>query len=93
MRPIDADALTAHLHDTTFVDGDDRSIVYRVIDTEITIDPVKRGEWDMFELITSAYFGKQYYFLQEDGIVYSRQSCKYMTRDKAIQEFLDIIGE
>ena len=45
MRPIDADALTAHLHDTTFVDGDDRSIVYRVIDTEITIDPVKHGKW------------------------------------------------
>lgn len=52
----------------------------------------KQGEWDMFELITSVYFGKQYYFQQEDEIVYSRQSGKYMTREKAIQEFLDIIG-
>ena len=53
----------------------------------------KQGEWDMFNLITSVYFGKQYYFPEEDGIVYSRQSGKNMTREKAIQEFLDIIGE
>lgn len=53
----------------------------------------KQGEWDMFELITSVYFGKQYYFPEEDGTVYSRQSHKHLTREKAIQEFLDIIGE
>lgn len=54
----------------------------------------KQGEWDMFELISSAYFGKQYYFQEEeDGIVYSRHSNKHLTREKAIQEFLDIIGE
>lgn len=54
---------------------------------------IKEGEWDMFNLITSVYFGKQYYFLEDDGIVYSRQSHKHMKREKAIQEFLDIIGE
>lgn len=54
---------------------------------------IEEGEWDMFNLITSTYFGKQYYFLEDDGIVYSRQSCKHMTREKAIKEFLDIIGE
>lgn len=51
------------------------------------------GEWDMFDLITSVYYGKQYYFLQDDGkIVYSRASGKYLSRDEAYQEFLDYIS-
>ena len=51
------------------------------------------GEWDMFDLITSVYYGKQYYFLEDDGkIVYSRVSGKYMSRDAAYQEFLDYIA-
>lgn len=53
----------------------------------------KKGEWDMFRLITSAYFGKQYYFVEDNGIVYSRETHKYMTKDDAISEFLGIIGE
>ena len=53
----------------------------------------KMGEWDMFELITSVYYGKQYYFLQDDNeIVYSRASGKYMSVDKAIEEFLSKIA-
>lgn len=68
----------------------------------IVIRPARRGsgyyagEWDMFVRISSAWHGKQYYFLKdgEDGdMVYSRQSCKYMTRDEAIKEFLDTIDE
>lgn len=51
------------------------------------------GEWEMFDLITSAYFGKQYYFDEEDGLVYSRETHKHMTKDDAIREFLGIIGE
>lgn len=51
------------------------------------------GEWELFTLITSAYYGKQYYFLQDDGLVYSRASCKYMKKDDAVIEFLGIIGE
>lgn len=52
-----------------------------------------KGEWEMFELITSAYFGKQYYFIEDNVLVYSRESNKYMTKDEAIREFLGIIGE
>ena len=59
----------------------------------IDVPDRKVGEWDMFELITSAYFGKQYYFVEENGLVYSRETHKYMTKDDAIREFLDIIGE
>lgn len=29
------------------------------------------GEFDMFERISTAYHGKQYYFLQENGKVYN----------------------
>ena len=51
------------------------------------------GEWEMFTLITSAFYGKEYYFMQDDGIVYSRASCEYMKKDDAISEFLRVIGE
>lgn len=51
------------------------------------------GEWELFELITSTYFGKQYYFVEDNGLVYSRETHKHMTKDDAISEFLDIIGE
>ena len=32
------------------------------------------GEWDMFDLITSTYYGKTMYFKQDNGVVYSRYS-------------------
>ena len=50
------------------------------------------GLWDMFEQISSAYHGKQYYFLQEDGNVYSRECHKEISFDEAINEFLERIG-
>ena len=53
----------------------------------------ERGEWEMFCLITSAWHGKQYYFMQDDGTVYSRDSGKYMTAQDAYNEFLGKIGE
>lgn len=51
------------------------------------------GEWDMFKLITSVYYGKQYYFLQDNELVYSRASGKYMTFQQAVDEFLKEVGE
>ena len=59
---------------------------------DATEQAYKNGEWDMFNLISSAYCGKQYYFLESDGRVYSRESHKYMTREEAFQEFLERIG-
>ena len=52
----------------------------------------KDREWDIFELITSAYHGKQYYFKEEYGLVYSRASHKTMTFDDALSEFLREVG-
>lgn len=53
----------------------------------------KQGEWEMFELITSAWYGKQCYSMEDNGIVYSRMSCKHMTVHDAILEFLRSIGD
>ena len=47
-----------------------------------------RGRFEVFDRITSAYYGKQYYFWQRWNIVYSRNSCKNMTLDDAIDEFV-----
>ena len=52
----------------------------------------ERGRWDMFELITSVYHGKQYYFLQDNDTVYSRESGEEMQREKAYGEFQDKLG-
>ena len=47
-----------------------------------------KDAYEMFELISGVYFGKQYYFEQSNGIVYSRLSHNYMTKDDALKEFL-----
>ena len=50
-------------------------------------------EWELFELITSVYYGKQYYFENNDGTVYSRATHKNMSHEEALNEFLNNIGE
>lgn len=47
--------------------------------------------YEMFELISGVYFGKQYYFEEKNDMVYSRFSNSYMTKDDALSEFLDEI--
>ena len=51
------------------------------------IQHLEMREWDLFDLITSAWFGKRCYFQQDDGTVYSRASGEYMSFDQAIDEF------
>lgn len=61
-----------------------------------TVDVVeirKESELEMFDLISSAYYGKQMYFKQDDGTVYSRYSCKQMSVDEAIREFISLIDD
>ena len=55
------------------------------------IEQLERREWELFERLSSAWFGKQCYFKQDDGTVYSRQSCKYLTFDQAIEEFEEML--
>ena len=42
------------------------------------------GLWDMFERISTAYHGKQYYFRQDSGNVYSRECHKELTLEEAV---------
>lgn len=55
----------------------------------------EKGEWDMFELLSGTYHGKQYYFLndEESKTAYSRASHKTMTTEEAIEEFLVTLAE
>lgn len=53
----------------------------------------QQGQWDMFELISSVWHGKQYYFLESNTVVYSRASNSYLTIDEAFAEFLSFIGD
>lgn len=53
----------------------------------------ERGKWDMFCLISSVWYGKQCYFLEPNGVVYSRETGMHMTRDDAIADFLSKIGD
>ena len=48
----------------------------------------EQGVWDMFSLTTSVWYGKECYFLQSDGTVYSRESGKTMSKEDAYDEFL-----
>ena len=54
----------------------------------------ERGEFDTLNLLSSAWHGKQYYFVEDEerGIIYSRESCKNMSLDDAISEFADKLG-
>lgn len=36
------------------------------------------GRWDMFHLMTSVLYGKECYFRQDNGVIYSRASGKYL---------------
>ena len=53
----------------------------------------ERGEYELLLLLSSAWYGKQYYFAQSNGIIYSRDSGKYMSLDEAISEFAKKIGD
>ena len=51
----------------------------------------KECAFDVLDLISCAYHGKRYYFLQDDGTIYSRKSDKYMSFEEAVNEFYEEI--
>jgi len=58
-------------------------------------DGFKKGEFEVLNFLSSVWHGKQYYFMENEakGIIYSRDSCTYMTLDEAIEEFANRIGD
>lgn len=84
---------TLHYDDTLgFVPFDDAN-TSNALDALDCVEERKKGEWDMFDLISSAWYGKAMYFKQDNDMVYSRHSGKYMTVDEAIREFISLIDE
>ena len=54
----------------------------------------KIGEWNMLILISSAWYGKQCYFEEDnDEIVYSKLSGKLLSKEDAIKEFIGEMSE
>lgn len=51
------------------------------------IQQLETRGWELFDILSSAWYGKGYYFKQDDGTVYSRASCQYLSFDQAIDEF------
>ena len=43
--------------------------------------------FDILNRLSSAYWGKQMYFLQEDGMIYDRHENKYITLEQAVTNF------
>lgn len=56
------------------------------------LTPYEQGEWDMFCRIATVQYGKECYFMQDDGTVYSRRNGKTMTKQEAINELLYYVG-
>ena len=50
--------------------------------------PESERIWELFSLISAVWYGKDAYFQQDDGMVYSRISGESMTFDQAVDEFV-----
>ena len=78
----------------------DKSVAKRIL-TQMDpadVDAVsqqKIGEWNMFVLLSSAWYGKQCYFEQDNylGTVYSKLSGETMSMEEAIKQFMRWISE
>jgi hypothetical protein len=66
----------------------------RLEELEDKEDTYKRGEWDLFCLITSVEYGKQRFCDDFCGTVYDRSKCDHLNnRDEAIDRYLKEIGD
>lgn len=78
----------------------DKSVAKRIL-TQMDpadVNPVsqqKIGEWNMFLLLSSAWYGKQCYFEEDNDneIIYSKFSGKLISKEDAIKEFIREISQ
>lgn len=74
MRLIDADALIGTLHNHGFYDGNDRTLVYEVIQLQPTIERKReKGKW--IDGHRMRFDGTFYWFRQCDQCGYERNDC------------------
>ena len=81
----------------------DKSVAKRILsqidssETNVYSQEIKQqkiGEWNMLILISSAWYGKQCYFEEDnDEIVYSKLSGKLLSKEDAVKEFIKEISE
>ena len=57
------------------------------------IQQLESSRWELFEELSTAYYGKQMYGLNDDGTVYSRYSCDTMSFEQAVDEFRRLIAD
>lgn len=68
-------------HEIPMAERDEYKLQVETVATDI------RG-WELFSLLSAVWYGKDAYFRQDDGMVYSRISGEYMTFDQAVDEFV-----
>lgn len=49
--------------------------------------------FEVLERISTAYWGKQMFFMQDSGTVYDRYHGEYVTLEQAIERFVQCIAE
>ena len=53
----------------------------------------EKGQFDVLERLSSIWHGKQYYFKDDNDLIYSRASHETMTLKDAIDEFSDGLND
>ena len=48
--------------------------------------------YDVLDWIGTAYWGKQMYFMQNDGTIYDRYKCDYVSLEEAVRRLAEMIG-
>lgn len=66
---------------------DKQCLVQLKVDARALIQQLESEKWELFDLLSSAWYGKRTYFKQDDGTVYSRMSGEYLSFDQAVDEF------
>ena len=49
--------------------------------------------FDVLNEISSAYYGKQLFFLQSNGSIYDRMKAEYISFDEAVSRIAQLVGE
>lgn len=65
----------------------EKCVITSTADALAYIQKLEDEKWDVFDLLSSAWFGKRCYFKQDDETVYSRVSGEYLSFDQALDEF------
>lgn len=48
--------------------------------------------FDVLETISSSYGGKQIFFLQDNGMIYDRNECDYVTLETAVRRMARLVN-